>query len=337
MLRVLLIGLGVALLGAAVLLVVAGRGVFGAHEGPGEVVPTPRPAAAVSESESRVAGAAREIGVRAPKQVLFGDLHVHTTFSFDAFMFSLPIAGGEGAHPPADACDFARFCSALDFWSINDHAFSIPPRHWQETVDSIRQCNAVAGDPNTPDTVAFLGWEWTQVGTTPEQHYGHKNVVLRHTDDARIPARPVAAQRGLFTIPPAWLRGFGALIGGQRLNDLALYWQEWADTALCDSDVPANEVEGDCIDAVSTSAELFDRLDQWGHESIVIPHGTTWGFYTPPGSSWDKQLVGPAHDPERQSLLEVYSGHGDSEVYRPMPGADPRLPAHLLAGRRDHP
>src|SRR5436853_333245 len=76
---------------------------------------------------------------------------------------------------------FARSCSSLDFWSINDHAESITPDHWRETKEAIRQCNAVAGDPKNPDVVAFLGWEWTQVGRTPKDHYGHKNVILRET------------------------------------------------------------------------------------------------------------------------------------------------------------
>jgi hypothetical protein len=45
-------------------------------------------------------------------------------------------------------------------------------------------------------------------------------------------------------------------------------------------------------------------------------------MYTPPGSSWDKQLVGDMHDEDRQTLMEVYSGHGDSEVYRDWRSVD---------------
>ncbi len=303
---------------ALALVYAAGRGTFGSHDGPGEIAGPARSRALIDARGRADRNAAGAIGPARAKQVLFGDLHVHTTFSFDAFMFSLPLAGGEGAHPPADACDFARYCSALDFWSINDHDFSITPQHWRETIDSIRQCNEVAGDPASPDMVSYLGWEWTQVGTTPAEHYGHKNVVLQHLDDARIPARPISALGGIEGGgPPELLLGLWALRSGGRTHDLARYFAELRAVPVCDPDANVRDLPPDCLEQAATPADLFRKLDEWGSDAIVIPHGTTWGFYTPPGSSWDKQLVGDMHDPERQRLIEVYSGHGDSEVFRP--------------------
>jgi len=312
--RVIVILVGLLLVVALVILG-AGRGWFGSHEEPGQVTETPRSPDALASRAAAHHAAAASIGVSEPKQILFGDLHVHTTFSSDAFLTSLPIAQGEGAHPPADACDFARFCSALDFWSINDHAESTTPRHWRETVETIRQCNGVGGDPTNPDTVAFLGWEWTQVGVTPEEHYGHKNVVLAHTEDSRIPSRPIASPRGM---PGAGV-GLGLLVllgGDARLHDFARYIAERRDLENCPSAVNVHELPDDCREIAATPGELYRKLDEWGHDAIVIPHGTTWGFYTPPGSTWDKQLTAADHDPDRQVLLEIYSGHGNSDVYR---------------------
>src|ERR1700690_3642695 len=122
----------------------------GQHQGPGEVTRQPVPAPGVAARAVAEAQAVQRLvpdaAARPEKQILFGDLHVHTTFSPDAFIRSLPMLGGEGAHPPADACDFARFCSGLDFWSINDHAEASTPRRWRETREAMRQCNAVSGD-----------------------------------------------------------------------------------------------------------------------------------------------------------------------------------------------
>jgi hypothetical protein len=318
--------LGWALLALALavgaLVFAAGKGWLGSTELPGTPHARARSADAVSIETARAASAAQSLGVPAPKQILFGDLHVHTTFSFDAFLFSLPAMIGEGAHPPADACDFARFCSALDFWSITDHAEGLTRQNWLDTVASIRQCSAIAGDGPRPDTVPFLGWEWTQIGTTPADHYGHKNVVLRGLGDGDVPARPIAAGGQTLRIRedggPSFLQRSGAaLFGGHpRYRDLARYFAERDPTVRCPAGVPERDLPADCLEVAETPDVLFDKLDDWGVDALVIPHGTTWGFYTPPGSAWDKQLVGRMHDEKRQTLIEVYSGHGDSEKYR---------------------
>jgi len=317
---------------------VAGYVIYGGgkHEGPGTVHPTKLPDAMVKDRLARQKSVTKSLLPGSiPKQILFGDLHVHSTFSADAFIISLPLTGGEGAHPPADACDFARYCSSLDFFAMTDHAEALTPRHWRETKESVRACNAVAGDPANPDLVAFVGFEWTQVGRTPEEHYGHKNVIFRDLEEAKLPTRPIAAGglasrafRGkigiskltLATIP---IREFSRR---QRYLDFNVFRKEVLAVKDCPDGVNVRELPEGCRETAETPRDLFDKLDQWGFDTLVIPHGTTWGFYTPPGYNYDKQLSSKQHDPAKQTLFEVYSGHGNSEEYKPwraiVPGKD---------------
>jgi hypothetical protein len=309
---------------AALVAYAAGIGLLAAYPKGGTPTAAAIDPAFIAEKEEAVREAALDAGVARPKQILFGDLHVHSTFSFDAFTMSLPMTGGDGAHPVSDACDYARHCSSLDFWSINDHAITLTPRRWSETVDAIRQCNEIAGSETNPDLVTFLGWEWTQVGATPETHYGHKNVIIRGLDDAEIPTRPIAAGAPLGidvedALPSPFLMGAYGLYDRSRGGlDFSSYQAELAGVTNCPADVPVRDLPSDCRESAVTPEDLFAKLDDWGFESLVIPHGTTWGFYTPPGSSWDKQLTLGNHDPERQKIVEVFSGHGNSEEYRPF-------------------
>lgn len=256
-----------------------------------------------------------------PSQVLFGDLHVHTTYSMDAFAMNLPLLGGEGGHPPADACDFARYCAQIDFFSINDHAEGITPEHWRETKESMRHCNAVAGAPENPDLVAFVGWEWTQVGDTPTAHFGHKNVVLRDLEDERLPTRPISAVRPEFrSMGMPWyarlLLPLADFSNRQRYYDFFHFLDEIADVPYCREGVDVRDLPSDCHEYARNPAELFEKLDQWALPSLVIPHGTTRGTSTPASSDLRRQLSAGQHDPNRQRLFEVYSGHGNAEEYR---------------------
>ncbi|MBM4267256.1 MAG: DUF3604 domain-containing protein [Deltaproteobacteria bacterium] len=318
------IGLGVAALVAFALSYTffVWLGWMGEHEGPGVVTEKRVPRAVVDERAAVERAGAEAVGATGDKQVLFGDLHVHTTFSTDAFLWSLPMVQGDGAHPVADACDFARFCSGLDFWSINDHAEASTPQRWQETKETIRQCNAVAGDPENPDVAVFLGWEWSQVGQIPEEHYGHKNVLFRGLGEDEVPTRAIGAGGMATDALRGSFGGLNPLVGlldfehRQRYFNFAEFMKEVRDVPLCPEGVNSRELPADCYEQARTPRDLFEKLDQWGLETIVIPHGNTWGFYSPPGTTWDKQLREGMNDPEKQFLVEIMSGHGNSEEYR---------------------
>ena len=259
-------------------------------------------------------------------RILFGDLHVHTSYSLDAALFDTPAVKGTGYTTPADACDFARYCSALDFWSINDHAEGLAPWQWQATQEAVSQCQAVAGDPTNPDLVSFLGWEWSQGSMTdpdPTKHYGHKNVILRDLGEGREPTRPIgSAEDSIWHemgTAPAVLRGL-ALLGMSGLNlagykSVAAHLRSISDTPNCEQgnvrDLPPN-----CYEWADTPNELFEKLDQWGFDALVIPHGLSWGTTNPVGADFAYQM--DQHNAKYQRLLEIYSGHGNSEIYRDL-------------------
>jgi hypothetical protein len=279
--------------------------------------------------ESRVEGKARAAAPPAAgseKSILFGDLHVHTSYSWDGFLFTLPLYGGEGAHPPADACDFARYCSALDFYALTDHAEALRSEHWQRGKESVRECNARAGDPANPDLVAFMGFEWTQAGLTAEDHYGHRCVFFPGTDDAELPVRPVAAANNA--------RGYAAMQGvlGTARWLQPQHWGRYGfalehlralvERPVCSGGDPA-DAGAECLEVAATPADLHRTLGAQGLEWFEIPHGTAWGVYTPSTSTLAKHLAEEQLDRERQVAIEIVSGHGNSEEYRRWRAVDP--------------
>ena len=245
----------------------------------------------------------------------------------------------------------ARHCADLDFFSLNDHAEGLTPERWQRSIESLRSCDARAGDPASPDLVPFLGWEWTQTGTTPETHFGHKNIIVPSLDAAEIPARPISAlaDDALDRARYLWLARVveaAATLGADPYADFLWWIRRLTDVPFCERDVDTRELPPDCHENAPTPERLFAKLAEWGGESLVIPHGLTWGIHAPPGASLDSMLEPGRFDPRRERLLEVFSGHGNGERYESAasvadaaaaagvctPGSDDLLPCCWQAG-----
>ena len=298
------------------------KGWHGHTRDAGEIVGESLPAEMISARTAVQLDAVSAIGSAPQSQILFGDLHVHSTFSTDAFIWALPMLRGEGANQVADACDFARYCSALDFWAMTDHAEALTPTRWLQSINSVQQCAARSDPEGPPDVIPFIGFEWTQVGSLPEQHYGHKNVIFETLDVDAIAARPIAAAGTTVTVlrdnasdllPPQI--AFLDLENRQNYYDFGRFVAEVRDTPLCDPDVASADLPLECYELAGTPGELIARLESQGLDPLIIPHGSSWGLYTPPGTSWEKQLQAESR-PDMMRLIEVFSGHGNSEEYR---------------------
>ena len=256
------------------------------------------------------------------KRILFGDLHVHTTYSLDAFLGNLPILEGEGSHPVADACNFARFCANLDFFSINDHAEFLTRREWTETINSLKNCSNISQQFDEDEIIPFAGWEWTQTSLDVEKHYGHKNVILKSLDED-LPERPIGAPdhkffRSIVDAPIYAL--YGALL--YDYNNMSNYFNYRQRQLIiknleyCDSDTHVKDLPLDCLERAETPSDLYRKLDEWDVDSLVIPHGSAWGNTSPPMATWKNQLNSKDHNPKYQNLIEIFSGHGNTEEFR---------------------
>ena len=295
---------------------------------PGELEGVPRSSESIYKQDLRFLETQSKLfkAQESKSQILFGDLHVHTTYSIDAFTLELPMMGLQGVHDSAMACDFARYCANLDFFSFNDHAESLTPDHWREQKEIVQQCNISNNDPVTNDLVVFPGWEWTQIGTTAENHWGHRNVIFKNIQD--LPARPIGSRTpesglGIFdttqqAVAARWLDP----LNFKRYSDLGWLLETVRNVPFCDEGINSTELPLDCYEFARTPQELFSKLDEWQSDSIVIPHGQTWGFHVPLGTSWDNRLNDQGHDSSKQILLEVMSGHGNSEEFRDIASAN---------------
>lgn len=269
------------------------------------------------------------------KNIYFGDLHVHTTYSFDGDLYSVPAFGDDGAHPPSDACEFARYCSNIDFFALTDHAESFTPDRWWRTRRAARECESrfsSPGDPLHPALVPFVGWEWTQVGDAPATHYGHRNLVFPGLADHELPERPIGALKSEEAVDATerflagGLKVFRPFSGISRYSDLLSMMGDLASQRECPPTLRPRDPLTGCRENVPDPSRLFAQLDTADFDYLPIIHGSAWGTYAPPGADIGNMLDPGIRRPGRPALFEVFSGHGNSEQYRDFPDGSPSCP-----------
>ncbi len=257
------------------------------------------------------------------RRILYGDLHTHTYLSADAVLVQV-LQGIERG--PEAACDYARACASVDFFGFSDHAEVLDQPRWQRTLNAVRACNvageAAASPDGEPAIVSFAGFEWTSSSTG--QYWGHKNVFFRN--DA-VPPQAI----GAYTVSEIDVADFGTV-----WRSLALMQERGVTSARglrglvraiedvgqprCRDASPGDK----CVRVADEPQELWRWLREGyadpelaaaGYDVIAIPHGTAWGM-TKVATDWSIQSNAVQHDPDIQRLIEVYSGHGNSEEWR---------------------
>ena len=294
---------------AVALLLAAASGWLGTGAGPGLITITdPIATSAGAEPVYGLAAVAGTHGEPA-NPIVFGDTRVHTDLSDAAFFMSLPATGGSGTASLGDACDYARFCSAIDFWVAADYAPSLSQSRWTTTVETLQQCNIAAGHSGGARTRAFAGYYLPHVDPfslnaartvwLPEDNTPVTAPVAPAVPDSQsLASLPLATRiRLLLTSPTPRTADFLAHSRGTRAD------------ALC-----ADTGTATCRHVDEAAAAIIAKSPPAGARTIVA--GTTLGTHVAAHAEPDVTLDDPSQ------LFEIMSGHGSAEVYRPFVAAN---------------
>ena len=81
---------------------------------------------------------------------------------------------------------------------------------------------------------------------------------------------------------PRLARGGLAIVGPlSQALDFNRHFEELGSVPACPAGVAVRDLGGDCREVAETPRELFAKLDDWGFDSLVIPHGLAWGTTNP--------------------------------------------------------
>jgi hypothetical protein len=254
------------------------------------------------------------------RDVYFGDVHVHTSYSFDAFI-------GGTKTTPEDAYKFAQGGSVnvqgvdvkiqrpLDFAAVTDHS------EYLGELYSISDKDAPGHNTLTPRYVRSIQ------NDTAKQAAFFQNMLRNVGHDVKKHPRFF---RGYETTKIAWDRELAAAENNYRPGEfttMAAY--EWtlgngmahAHRNVFFRDMVVPDYPISAIEA-SDEEQLWASLDEFrnqGSTVIAVPHntnlssGTAFPYNKPDGTPIDKEYVAKRN--ANEPLVEIHQTKGNSEVY----------------------
>jgi hypothetical protein len=306
---------------------------------PTEVAPTPT--ATLAEPTATVTPpVGRCDAFNAQRNVYFGDLHVHTSFSFDAYVFDIfttpadayRFARGEPlALPPLDAngdgTRTARLSRPLDFAAVTDHS---------EFLGEVDVCS-VPGAPgfDSPACATFRAGgvaAQTQLGILTAQESPERLAEICGENDADCAARSADVwSRTIEAAEEAYDRSsacsfttfvayeYTANTGASSQHRNVIFQNEKVP-------LPTTYIEEPTAEGLWRSLRAHCLEAGTGCDALAIPHnsnqsnGRSFLVEYPEGATVEEQKTQAARRAAIEPLVEIFQHKGDSECMNGLSG-----------------
>jgi hypothetical protein len=254
----------------------------------------------------------------APRQVFFGELHLHTSYSFDAFGFSPSRIDPDTAYRFArgETVDYlgkpAQRHAPLDFMAVTDHA------EYMGFLNTLE-------DPDSELARSDFGREYRELKSTLDPGALTRQTMKKLADPARL--RELGADEAMAT---AWRHSIEAANANYRPGEFTTFiGYEWTSHPDNRYNLHRNVIfGGDSAPPPFTATDSRRPEDLWryleqtrasGTPVLAIPHnanaseGRMFDWNDSDGRPIDAAYA--ERRARNEPLLEIYQGKGSSETH----------------------